>query len=176
MPLPNADHDDNQCPGGRTDGAGVRIGVRVLSCLGDQLGDAAQRWLVQHSITLLRIILGAVFLGFGLLKYLPGVSPAQDLVLDTTRILTFGLVPDMMAWYGVATLECMIGLLLLSGRWLRSAMGLLAVQLVGILSPLVLLPGRLFAGPGHAPTLEGQYVLKDVILAGKAAELGQALT
>ena len=35
---------------------------------------------------------------------------------------------------------------------------------VGILSPLVLLPERLFAGPYGAPTLEGQYVLKDVIL------------
>jgi uncharacterized membrane protein YkgB len=28
----------------------------------------------------------------------------------------------------------------------------------------VLLPERLFSGPYHAPTLEGQYVLKDVIL------------
>ncbi len=29
---------------------------------------------------------------------------------------------------------------------------------------MFLLPGRLFAGPYHAPTLEGQYVLKDIIL------------
>jgi uncharacterized membrane protein YkgB len=27
-----------------------------------------------------------------------------------------------------------------------------------------LLPHRLFSGPDHAPTLEGQYVLKDLIL------------
>lgn len=30
--------------------------------------------LVLHSITLLRIAVGAVFLAFGLLKYFPGVS------------------------------------------------------------------------------------------------------
>jgi uncharacterized membrane protein YkgB len=35
---------------------------------------------------------------------------------------------------------------------------------MGILSPVVLLPHRLFSGPDHAPTLEGQYVLKDLIL------------
>lgn len=38
------------------------------------------------------------------------------------------------------------------------------VGVLGILSPLVLLPARLFNGPDHMPTLEGQYVLKDVIL------------
>jgi hypothetical protein len=36
------------------------------------------------------------------------------------------------------------------------------------LSPAVLLAGRLFAGPHHMPTLEGQYVLKDVILVAVA--------
>ncbi|MGH8965167.1 MAG: hypothetical protein ACRDXB_07525, partial [Actinomycetes bacterium] len=41
---------------------------------------------------------------------------------------------------------------------------LLVMWVLGILSPAVLLPGRLFSGPDHAPTLEGQYVLKDIIL------------
>jgi uncharacterized membrane protein YkgB len=46
----------------------------------------------------------------------------------------------------------------------RLGLALLGVAMVGILSPLVLFPGELFAGPDHAPTLEGQYVLKDVVL------------
>jgi uncharacterized membrane protein YkgB len=41
----------------------------------------------------------------------------------------------------------------------------LCIELIGILSPLVLLPGRLFTGPDHAPNIVGQYVLKDLILA-----------
>ena len=64
----------------------------------------------------------------------------------------------------IATLKCFIGISLVAGRWMRLAIWLLAIQFVGILSPLVLLPERLFAGPDGAPTLEGQYVLKDVIL------------
>jgi uncharacterized membrane protein YphA (DoxX/SURF4 family) len=132
------------------------------------LQDLALRWLIAHSIAILRISLGAVFLGFGALKFFPGVSPAQDLVEHTTDILTFGLIPGPVALVGVATLECLIGLCLLSGRGLRAAVCLLSVQLIGILSPLVLLAARLFDGPHGAPTLEGQYVLKDVILVGAA--------
>jgi len=47
---------------------------------------------------------------------------------------------------------------------LRATIYLLIFWVIGILTPLVLLPERLFSGPNHAPTLEGQYVLKDIIL------------
>ncbi len=130
--------------------------------------DVAVCWLIAHSIAILRISLGAVFFGFGLLKFFPGVSPAQDLVEHTTAILTLGLIPGPVALVAVASLECLIGLCLISGRGLRGAVYLLGVQLVGILSPVVLLAARLFDGPHGAPTLEGQYVLKDVILVGAA--------
>jgi hypothetical protein len=56
------------------------------------------------------------------------------------------------------------GICLLANRWMRLAVWLLAIEFVGILAPLVLLPGRLFSGPHDAPTLEGQYVLNDFIL------------
>jgi hypothetical protein len=121
----------------------------------DQLEATADRWLIAHSLTLLRLSLGVVFLGFGVLKLVPGVSPAQNLVETTTNILTFGLVPGSVALVGVAALECTIGLCLIGGRAMRPAVYLLAIELIGILSPLVLLPSRMFSGPHHAPTLEG---------------------
>ncbi len=66
----------------------------------------------------------------------------------------------------VATMECFIGICFLigSGPLMRVAIWVLAAQFVGILSPLAIDPARLFAGPHNAPTLEGQYVLKDLIL------------
>jgi len=128
----------------------------------------AHDWFAAHSITLLRITLGAVFFAFGFLKFFPGVSPAEQLAERTTHILTFGLVPDGVALVCIATLECAIGLSLLTGRSVRLALLLLSVELVGILSPVVLLPGQMFGGPHHAPTLAGQYVLKDVILVAAA--------
>jgi uncharacterized membrane protein YkgB len=130
--------------------------------------------LVRHSITALRVTVGAVFLGFGFLKFFPGVSPAQDLAVRTIHALTFGLVPWRVGIVAIATLECFIGICLLANRWMRVAVWVLAGELVGVLAPLVLLTGRLFSGPYDAPTLEGQYVLKDVILvaAGMAIAAG----
>ncbi len=130
--------------------------------------------LVAHSVAVLRVAVGAVFLGFGVLKYFPGVSPAENLTKVTTHVLTFGLVPGGVSLMTIATLECFIGVCLLSGRWMRLAIWLLMIELIGILAPLALLPGRLFAGPYHAPTLEGQYVLKDVILAGAGMVIAAA--
>jgi putative oxidoreductase len=120
--------------------------------------------LVAHSVAVLRVAVGAVFLGFGVLKYFPGVSPAENLTNATTHLMSLGLVPGGVSIVAIATLECFIGVCLLAGRWMRLAIWLLALEFVGILAPLALLPGRLFAGPHGAPTLEGQYVLKDVIL------------
>lgn len=120
--------------------------------------------LVLHGVAMLRVAVGAVFFGFGVLKYFPGVSPAQNLTEATTHILFLGLIPGSVALVMIATLECFIGICLLTGRWMRLALWLLAIEFVGILAPVFVLPGRLFAGPHHAPTLEGQYVLKDIIL------------
>jgi len=120
--------------------------------------------LVRHGIAALRISVGAVFLGFGVLKFFPDVSPAQGLAVKTTDLLTFGLVPWQAGLVVIAALECFIGICLLANRWMRLAVWLLAAEFVGILAPIVLLTGRLFSGPHHAPTLEGQYVLKDIIL------------
>ncbi len=140
---------------------------RVLSRLAQRLDAielAVHDWLVSHSINILRVSLGCVFLGFGFLKFFPMVSPAEQLVMDTTSILTFDLVPGSVSIIAIAVLECVIGLWLLSGRALRGVMYLLAIELVGILAPVVVLGHRLFSGPHNAPTLQGQYVLKDVIL------------
>ncbi|HVE95829.1 MAG TPA: hypothetical protein VNA67_02425 [Pseudonocardiaceae bacterium] len=149
----------------------ARVALRLFAFV--NAGEATiHHWLMRYSVTALRISMGLVYVSFGILKYFPGISPAQDLALATTHLLSFGLVPAVVpngvAMMLIATLECAIGLLLIAGRWLRLAICLLAVQLAGILSPVVLLAARLFAGPHHMPTLEGQYVLKDIILVAAA--------
>jgi uncharacterized membrane protein YkgB len=108
--------------------------------------------------------MGIVIFGFGVLKYFPGVSPAQGIVLAVNRILTFGLLPDQVTLPLFATVEAVIGLSLITGWGLRVIIYPLAVWVLAILSPIVLLTGQLFSGPHHAPTLMGQYVVKDIIL------------
>lgn len=146
--------------------------IARLSVAVDQREAAIHRWLVRHSMTALRLSMGLVIFGFGFLKYFPGVSPAESLILADVRVLSFGLVPavvpNSVIMVLVATVECIIGLSLITARALRATSYLLASWILGILSPAVVLPTRLFSGPGHMPTLEGQYVLKDVILLAAA--------
>ncbi|MEA2155797.1 MAG: hypothetical protein QOE11_1937 [Solirubrobacteraceae bacterium] len=139
------------------------------------LDAAVHRVLRAHSITLLRVAVGLVILIFGVLKFFPGVSPAEGLTIKTTDALSLHLVPGHIAIVIVATLETIIGLLLIAGRFLRVAVYLLAGQLIGVLAPLVLFTGRLFAGPHHAPTLEGQYVIKDIIVVASGFVIASTL-
>ena len=124
---------------------------------------------------MLRVSLGIVFVGFGLLKFFPGVSPAQELVARTTDVLSLGLLPAGVGIVMVATLECGIGVGLISGRFLRLTLLLLGFQMVGAMSPLLIFAGDHFSGPYHAPTLEAQYILKDVVLVSVGLVLGATL-
>lgn len=130
----------------------------------DRLDTSINRWLVSNSIVILRVCMGLVFLGFGILKFFPGISPIEDLATRTTAILTLGLLSGHSAMDFVAGLECIIGVCFLSGRFLRVGVWLMAAQMIGAMSPLVLFPGELFPGSLHTPSLAAQYILKDIIL------------
>lgn len=124
--------------------------------------EALRAWLSRYSIDMLRISLGAIFALFGVLKFFPGMSPAEDLAIRTVDTLTLGLVSGTAALWATAAIECFIGVTLVTGRLIRAGLVTLGIALVGILSPLVLFFGELFPG---APTLQAQYVLKDLVLA-----------
>ena len=124
-----------------------------------------------HGITLLRVSIGVVFFGFGALKFWAGLSPADALALDTIDRLSFGLMPATLARLGLAVLETTIGLGLIFGKALRLTLLLLAGQMLGTVTPLVLFPELTWAGL-LVPTLEGQYILKNVVLATAGIVIG----
>ncbi|MDP8953187.1 MAG: DoxX family protein [Actinomycetota bacterium] len=130
----------------------------------DRLDTTLNRWLVANSIALLRVSLGLIFLVFGALKFFPGLSPIEELATQTTTALTFGLVPPSAGLVVIAAVECAIGLCFITGRFLRVGVWLMGAQMLGAISPLVLFPSELFAGPFYAPTLAAQYILKDIVL------------
>ncbi|WP_035812867.1 hypothetical protein [Jiangella gansuensis] len=127
---------------------------------------AITRWLSRHSVQALQISLGLVFLAFGVLKFVPGASPAEALVERTIDTLSLGLVSGQAAVVVTAVVECFIGLTLITGVLLRTGLVVLGGALIGIMSPLVLFAGDLFAD--GTPTLEAQYVAKDIVLAAAA--------
>jgi uncharacterized membrane protein YphA (DoxX/SURF4 family) len=138
----------------------------------DRLDRRITHGLAAAAIPLLRISLGIVFLWFGALKFVPGLSPAEDLATRTIEVLSFGLVPPGVALWILAAWECLIGLGLLSGRFLRATLLLLALQMVGTFTPLVLFPAETFTAFPIAPTLEGQYIIKNLVVVAAAMVVG----
>lgn len=125
-----------------------------------------QRFLARTSVPALRVALGLVFLVFGALKFLPGVSPVEGLVSRTWRVLSFGVIDGYAALAITATLEAVVGLTLVTGVFVRIGLLALAGTFVGIFSPLVFFNAELFSAGG--PTLTAQYILKDVVLVAAA--------
>jgi len=133
---------------------------------------AVVRWMARHGPVLLRLSLGTVFLWFGALKFFPGLSPAQGLAARTIGALTGGLVPASIALPVLAAWECVIGLGLLAGRGLRTILLLLWLQMLGTLAPVVLFPEEVFLRIPWAPTLEGQYIIKNLVLVSAGIVVG----
>jgi putative oxidoreductase len=138
----------------------------------NRLDARVMEWLTRHSLAIMRISLGFVFLVFGVLKFFPDMSPAEDLTIRTMDALTFGLVSGRAAMIIVATMECAVGISLLTGLFLQAGVVLLGLVMIGVLAPLVLFPGQMFSGRFLAPTLEAQYVVKDVVLLAAGINVG----
>ena len=128
--------------------------------------------MADYGLPLMRVALGVVFLWFGILKFFPGLSPAESLAGRTIEALTFGAIPQSMALLILAAWECLIGLGLLTGTFMRATLALLFVQMLGTLTPLVLFPSETFVQFPYAPTLEGQYIIKNAVLIAGAVILG----
>ena len=132
-------------------------------------------WMAANGIVLLRVSLGIVFLWFGALKFVPSVSPAEGLATATIGRLTLGLVDAPSALRLLAVWETAIGLALVSGIYLRAALALLFLQMAGTLTPLALFPSLTFTRFPFAPTMEGQYILKNLVLISAAIVIGATM-
>lgn len=133
-----------------------------------QLADVRiTRWMAANGVRLLRIALGIIFLWFGALKLVPGLSPAEDLVRSVVpTILEDVFVPVLGIW------EILIGIGFLSGCALRATILLLFLQMPGTLLPVLVLPERIFSAFPFGLTLEGQYIVKNLVLVSAALVIG----
>jgi len=128
--------------------------------------------LARIGVPILRVALGVVFLWFGVLKFFPGVSPAETLAARTIEQLTFGAIRPNVSLPVLAAWESLIGVGLILNVWMRGILLLLAIQMLGTFTPLVLFPTETFSVWPFVPTLEGQYIIKNIVLIGAAMVVG----
>lgn len=143
-----------------------------LASLFNSVDARITRWMARYGILLLRISMGIVFLWFGLLKFFPGLSPAAGLATRTIERLTFGMIPPEVSLLILAAWESLIGLGLLFGIFLRLTLLLLFLQMLGTITPLFLFPQEAFIVLPFVPTLEGQYIIKNLVLISAGLVIG----
>lgn len=133
----------------------------------DEIDKVITRWMARYGLIILRLGLGIVFFWFGALKLVPGLSPAEELVRNTTYFVDPDLfLPVLAIW------EMVIGLGLIFGRFMRITLLLLFLQMAGTALPLVILPEAVWTAFPYGLTLEGQYIIKNLVLIGAALVLG----
>jgi uncharacterized membrane protein YkgB len=115
-----------------------------------------------------RAALFLVYFWFGLLK-LVGLSPATELVrrlhAQTLPFFPFDAFLPLFSLFEVA-----IGMLFLVPRLTRLALVFVLAHVLMTAAPLILLPELTWQGP-FVPTLEGQYIIKNILIVALAVTI-----
>jgi len=124
----------------------------------------------KFGVPFLRFSIGIVFIWFGVLKTIGHLSPAFDLVAATVYWLTPEIIVPLLGLWEVG-----IGICFLIPPLTRLGLLLLALQMPGTFLPLVLLPDVCFTIFPFGLTLEGQYIVKNLVIIGSALVIGSGL-
>jgi uncharacterized membrane protein YphA (DoxX/SURF4 family) len=133
----------------------------------DKYDKRITKWMAEYGLLILRVGLGIVFLWFGVLKFFKGLSPAEELIRNTVYFFD----PDVFIFV-LAVWESLIGIGLITGKFLRTTLLLLFLQMPGTALPLIILPEKIWTVFPYGLTLEGQYIIKNLVLIGAGLVIG----
>lgn len=132
-------------------------------------------WMTRFALRALQLAVGVIFLWFGSLKFVPGLSPAEELVVSTAQALLdpIGLpMPGRLVIVILATWEVAVGFGMLLDRHRRVVVWMLILHMFSTALPLLLLPGVVWTRAPFGLTLEGQYIVKNLVILAAATAIG----
>ncbi|KLE01946.1 DoxX family membrane protein [Aliarcobacter butzleri] len=118
---------------------------------------------MQNTIKLMRLSLGMIFVWYGMLKFFPTLSPAEDLAIKTIDIMFFHLIDGNLSIKLLAILEVAIGIGFLSGYYTKLVTIIFLGHMLCTFAPLFILPELSFTHAPYAFTLVGQYIVKNIV-------------
>ncbi|MDN5105844.1 DoxX family membrane protein [Aliarcobacter butzleri] len=118
---------------------------------------------MQNTIKLMRLSLGIIFVWYGMLKFFPTLSPAEDLAIKTIDIMFFHLIDGSLSIKLLAILEVVIGIGFLSGYYTKLVTIIFLGHMLCTFAPLFILPELSFTHAPYAFTLVGQYIVKNIV-------------
>ena len=117
----------------------------------------------QFDPTFLRLAAGTVYFLFGILKFFPDLSPAELLAGQSVMKLTFNIIDATTAVWLLAVMECAIGLCFLFNYGMKYMFFVFLAHQLATFLPLFMFPELTFKIAPFAPTMEGQYIMKNLI-------------
>jgi len=122
-------------------------------------------WKISHLIPAqkaMQVSLGIIFLWFGLPKFFPGFSSAEGLIFEAFE----GIIPVREFIYSLAVIETLMGIGMIYGKRMKFLSTFMLGHMGGTFLTIFLVPELIFSskGWGLVLTLEGQYVIKNIII------------
>ena len=140
--------------------------VKIIDRISIRISQFSAKW----GVLFLRYSIGLIFIWFGGLKFF-NLSPAEELVASTMNwIPPKVLIPTLALW------EVIIGITMYIRPLLKVSIFLLLLQMVGTFFPLFVLPKVCFIDIPFVPTLEGQYIIKNIIIISAALVIGGSIS
>lgn len=146
--------------------ARLRSGVEVMTGRVKSMEEAVLHRVRPFAFPVLRVLLGAVFVWFGVLKAV-NVSPVADLVARTLPWF-----PGSVVVPSLGVVEMTLGLALVAGIMQRLVLPVLVAHLAGTFLTFLMVPALMFRN--HDLLLltgDGEFVVKNLVLISAALVL-----
>ena len=118
----------------------------------------------QLKLNILTFSIGLIFFYFGIIKFFPNLSPAEQIGSSTVCKLCFNLISSEVCLILLAILETLMGIGLMTRKYLRFTIFIAIAHLTMTFTPLLFFPDLIFQESMISPTLLGQYIYKNVII------------
>jgi uncharacterized membrane protein YkgB len=130
----------------------------------NSIEEALMQWLERYAYHCLRISIGFIYMAFGILKFFPEYSPAEQLASDTICIITFDALSGSSACFFLAVIETMIGAALIINFKPKAVILFTIWHMCCTFLPLILLPQYAFNQDPFSFSIVGQYIVKNLVI------------
>jgi len=122
-------------------------------------------FLSEYYVWILRVTMAIVYIWFGILKPFDS-SPAADLVANSIPFL-----PREPFFIFLGVWEVALGIMFLIPKLTKITFWIFVVHMMGTFTPFITLPESVFINFPFALSLEGQYIVKNIVLIATAVAI-----
>lgn len=118
----------------------------------------------RKNLSAIRLSIALVYFLFGVLKFIPDLSPAEALAENTISVLTGHLISGRTALILLAILEVSIGIAFAYKIYFKVMIKVALAHMACTFVPFFTDPSSTFNLSAHSLSIVGQYIIKNLII------------